>query len=140
MSHTNKKNGVPDKASGTPLFSVCGILCGQRESVKSYSAQKLLKAKENTQNPKISGVILELLSGFEPETSSLPSRPKNFSGRFCSFRSFPLRFNCSLAFFGNGVSEFSKRVCGWLCGQSASLAGTACTTPNCHGNEHFEPL
>jgi len=28
--------------------------------------------KESTQNPKISGVILELLGGFEPPTSSLP--------------------------------------------------------------------
>jgi len=32
----------------------------------------LLKAKENTQNPKISGVILELLGRFELPTSSLP--------------------------------------------------------------------
>jgi len=31
------------------------------------------KAKENTRNLKISGVILELLGGFEPPTSSLPS-------------------------------------------------------------------
>jgi len=37
-----------------------------------YHTKKSQKSKENTQNPKISGVILELLSGFEPETSSLP--------------------------------------------------------------------
>jgi len=33
----------------------------------------LQKAKENTRNSKISGVFLELLSGFEPPTSSLLS-------------------------------------------------------------------
>jgi len=75
MSHTKKKRCVPDKASGTQLRSVCGILCGQRKSRKSHSTKKLRKAKENTRNPKISGVFLELLSGFEPETSSLPSVP-----------------------------------------------------------------
>ena len=48
MNHTKKKSGVPDKASGTPFCSVCGILCGQRESRKLYSAKKLQKAKENT--------------------------------------------------------------------------------------------
>ena len=72
MTRAKQKSGVPDALSGTPLCSVCGILCGQRKYKKSYSAKKLRKAKENTQNPKILGVILELLSGFEPETSSLP--------------------------------------------------------------------
>jgi len=37
----------------------------------------LQKAKENTRNPKISGVSLELLGGFEPPTSSLPRVPLN---------------------------------------------------------------
>ena len=78
MNHTKKKSGVPDMASGTPLCSVCGILCGQQKSAKSYSAKKLRKAKENTRNPKISGVILELLGGFEPPTSSLPNRLPTF--------------------------------------------------------------
>lgn len=73
MTRAKKKSGVPNKASGTPLRSVCGILCGQQKYEKVYRTKKLLKAKENTQNPKILGVILELLSGFEPETSSLPS-------------------------------------------------------------------
>ena len=74
MNHAKKKkNGVPDKASGTPLHSVCGILCGQRKSAELYSPKKFPKAKENTRNPKISGVFLELLGGFEPPTSSLPS-------------------------------------------------------------------
>ena len=52
MNHAKKKSGVSDKVSGTPLRSVCGILCGQRKSAKSYSAQKLQKAKENTRNPR----------------------------------------------------------------------------------------
>ena len=73
MNHVMKKRGVPDIASGTPPRSVCGILCGQQKSVKSYSFKKLQKAKENTRNPKISGVVLELLGGFEPPTSSLPN-------------------------------------------------------------------
>ena len=82
MNHPKKKSGVPDKASGTQLRSVCGILCGQRKYEKPYSAKKLRKAKENTRNPKISGAILELLGGFEPPTSSLPT------GKFNFFQSF----------------------------------------------------
>ena len=45
MNHTKKKSGVPDKASGTPLCSVCGILCGQQNCTKSYSAKKVVKNK-----------------------------------------------------------------------------------------------
>ena len=58
MNHAKKKRGVPDAMSGTPPRSVCGILCGQRKSAKPYLFQKLQKAKENTRNPKISGVVL----------------------------------------------------------------------------------
>ena len=58
--------------SGTPIRSVCGILCGQRKSAKLHRFQKLQKSKENTRNPKISGVVLELLTRFELVTSSLP--------------------------------------------------------------------
>ena len=53
--------------------SVCGILCGQQKSAKPYSFKKLPKSKENTRNPKISGVVLELLTRFELVTSSLPT-------------------------------------------------------------------
>ena len=73
INHAKKKRGVPDTMSGTPLRSVCGILCGQQKSAKSYSFKKLQKAKESTRNPKISGVVLELLTGFELVTSSLPT-------------------------------------------------------------------
>ena len=73
MNHVMKKRGVPDIASGTPPRSVCGILCGQRKSAKLHRFQKLQKSKENTRNPKISGVILELLTRFELVTSSLPT-------------------------------------------------------------------
>ena len=73
MNHVKKKSGVPNIASGTPPRSVCGILCGQQKSAKSYSFKKLQKAKENTRNPKISGVVLELLTRFELVTSSLPT-------------------------------------------------------------------
>ena len=100
MNHVMKKRGVPDIASGTPPRSVCGILCGQQKSVKSYSFKKLQKAKENTRNPKISGVVLELLGGFEPPTSSLPTRPKNFFRAFLlvfsHFRSVSITLWCSL--------------------------------------------
>ena len=72
MNHAKKKRGGPDVMSGTPLRSVCGILCGQRKSAKLYLFQKLQKSKENTRNPKISGVVLELLTRFELVTSSLP--------------------------------------------------------------------
>lgn len=58
MNHAKKKRGVPDAMSGTPLRSVCGILCGQQKSAKPYSFKKLPKPKENTRNPKISGVVL----------------------------------------------------------------------------------
>ena len=58
--------------SGTLFRSVCGILCGQQKSAKPYSFKKLPKSKENTRNPKISGVVLELLTRFELVTSSLP--------------------------------------------------------------------
>ena len=51
--------------SGTPIRSVCGILCGQRKSAKLHRFQKLQKSKENPRNPKISGVVLELLTRFE---------------------------------------------------------------------------
>ena len=78
MNHIKKKRGVPDAMSGTPLRSVCGILCGQQKSAKSYSFKKLQKAKENTRNPKISGVVLELLTRFELVTSSLPILPRLF--------------------------------------------------------------
>jgi hypothetical protein len=78
MNHIKKKRGVPDAMSGTPLRSVCGILCGQRKSAKPYSFKKLQKAKENARNPKISGVVLELLGGFEPPTSSLPIAERLF--------------------------------------------------------------
>ena len=65
MNHAKKKRGVPDVMSG-PLFrSVCGILCGQRKSAKPYSFKKLQKLKENTRNPKISGVVLS--GGFNPD-------------------------------------------------------------------------
>ena len=72
MNHAKKKRGVPDAMSVTPLRSVCGILCGQQKSAKPYSFKKLPKPKENTRNPKISGVVLELLTRFELVTSSLP--------------------------------------------------------------------
>jgi len=72
MNHAKKKHGVPDAMSGTPIRSVCGILCGQQKSAKPYSFKKLQKSKENTRNPKISGVVLELLTRFELVTSSLP--------------------------------------------------------------------
>jgi hypothetical protein len=48
MNHAKKKRRVPDAMSGTPLRSVCGILCGQRKFAKPYSFKKLQKAKENT--------------------------------------------------------------------------------------------
>ena len=73
MKQAKKKRRVPDAMSGTPLRSVCGILCGQRKFAKPYSFKKLQKAKENTWNRWISGVVLELLGGFEPPTSSLPT-------------------------------------------------------------------
>lgn len=59
MNHAKKKRGVPDVMSGTLFRSVCGILCGQRKSAKPHRFQKLQKSKENTRNPKISGVVLE---------------------------------------------------------------------------------
>ena len=58
MNHAKKKRGVPDAMSGTLFRSVCGILCGQQKSAKPYSFKKLPKSKENTRNPKISGVVL----------------------------------------------------------------------------------
>ena len=73
MNHVKKKRGVPDAMSETPPRSVCGILCGQRKSAKPYSFKKFPKSKENTRNPKISGVVLELLTRFELVTSSLPT-------------------------------------------------------------------
>ena len=51
MNHAKKKRGVPDAMSGTPIRSVCGILCGQQKSAKPYSFKKLPKPKENTRNP-----------------------------------------------------------------------------------------
>ena len=36
------------------------------------NSRQPFRTKENTRNPKISGVFLELLGGFEPPTSSLP--------------------------------------------------------------------
>ena len=100
MNHVMKKRGVPDIASGTPPRSVCGILCGQQKSVKSYSFKKLQKAKENTRNPKISGVVLELLGGFEPPTSSLPIIPGPIIA-CCNLLCFVARINC-----GTRLSRF----------------------------------
>jgi len=89
MSHTKKKTGVPDALSGTPLFSVCGILCGQLNSASSNITKKLIKIPISEEN----GYFLELLGRFELPTSSLPSRPKNF------FRAFLLVFGhfCSVS-------------------------------------------
>lgn len=70
MNHAKKKRGVPDVMSGTPLRSVCGILCGQRKSAKLYLFQKLQKAKENTRNPMISGVVLDSVDEKDAECYS----------------------------------------------------------------------
>jgi hypothetical protein len=78
LNHAKKKRGVSDAMSGTPIRSVCGILCGQQKSAKPYSFKKLQKSKENTRNPKISGVVLELLTRFELVTSSLPKSSRSF--------------------------------------------------------------
>ena len=43
------------------------------ENPQTAFVQKVAKAKENTRNPRISGVVLELLGRFELPTSSLPS-------------------------------------------------------------------
>ena len=70
MNHAKKKRGVPDAMSGTPIRSVCGILCGQRKSAKPHRFQKLQKSKENTRNPKISGVVLPCVDGKDAGTTS----------------------------------------------------------------------
>lgn len=70
MNHVKKKRGVPDIASGTPPRSVCGILCGQQKSAKPYSFNKLPKSKENTRNPKISGVVLDSVDEKDAECYS----------------------------------------------------------------------
>ena len=57
--------------SGTPLLSVVFYVVNKNPQ-KPYSFNKLPKSKENTRNPKISGVVLELLGRFELPTSSLP--------------------------------------------------------------------
>ena len=75
MNHAKKKRGVPDAMSGTPPRSVCGILCGQRKSAKPYLFQKLQKAKENTRNPKISGVVLS--GGFNSDIFVLEALHRN---------------------------------------------------------------
>ena len=117
MNHTKKKSGVPDMASGTPLRSVCGILCGQRKPSKLYHTKKSQKSKENTQNPKISGVILELLGGFEPPTSSLPTAEQRsnaccavLSGHFCPKR---MR-SCELLSPLNPYRDLRQWVCVWV--------------------------
>ena len=71
MNHAKKKRGVPDAMSGTPLLSVVFYVVNKNPQ-KPYSFKKLPKSKENTRNPKISGVVLELLTRFELVTSSLP--------------------------------------------------------------------
>ena len=43
------------------------------ENPQNRIRSKLPKSKENTRNPKISGVVLELLTRFELVTSSLPT-------------------------------------------------------------------
>lgn len=72
MNHAKKKRGVPDAMSGTPIRSVCGILCGQRKSAKLHRFQKLQKSKENTRNPKISGVVLSCVDKKDAAPQSLP--------------------------------------------------------------------
>ena len=107
MNHAKKKRGVPDAMSGTPPRSVCGILCGQQKSVKSYSFKKLQKAKENTRNPKISGVVLELLGGFEPPTSSLPNGTATLLKRIIAPQNqrFGAVFHCFLYHFVPYLSD-----------------------------------
>jgi len=48
MKQAKKKRRVPDAMSGTPLRSVCGILCGQRKFAKPYSFKKLQKKTPET--------------------------------------------------------------------------------------------
>jgi len=74
LNHVKKKRGVPDAMSGTPLLSVVFYVVNKNPQ-KPYSFNKLPKSKENTRNPKISGVVLELLTRFELVTSSLPKTP-----------------------------------------------------------------
>ena len=90
MKQAKKKRRVPDAMSGTPIRSVGGILCGQRKSAKLHRFQKLQKSKENTRNPKISGVVL----GFCTEYSSTELHYKKLptqDGQYNQFHSVRLR-------------------------------------------------
>ena len=76
--------------------------------------EKSCKIWQNPPKPfDLCGKFLELLGGFEPPTSSLPTRPKNFFRAFCLFSVISALFHYSLVLFERTASECSEPVL-WL--------------------------
>ena len=88
-----KTHQAPGAHTPEACFSVCGLLCGQRVDHLSLLSQNTTKRKEKSPFSYEKGDFLELLGGFEPPTSSLPTgwEPSSpciptLSGPFCSKR------------------------------------------------------
>ena len=101
---TKKATGLRRKNTfGDPFFSVCGLLCGQSVDHLSLLSQNATKCKEKPPFSHEKGGFLELLGGFEPPTSSLPTgwEPSSpcvptLSGHFCSKRMRSAALLCPL--------------------------------------------
>ncbi|CDC68236.1 unknown [Oscillibacter sp. CAG:155] len=99
-----KTHQAPGAHTPEACFSVCGLLCGQRVDHLSLLSQNTTKRKEKSPFSYEKGDFLELLGGFEPPTSSLPTAMVIFFtyfsliySRFCSI-SFALRHSLQLMF------------------------------------------
>ena len=89
----NKQASEGALPSEARLFPVCGLFCGQRQKPKFKLSKIVVKNKKTPAFYAKSGCFVELLGGFEPPTSSLPTgwEPSNpcvptLSGPFCSKR------------------------------------------------------
>ena len=101
---TGKLNKQASEGKAPPearLFPVCGLFCGQRQKPKFKLSKIVVKNKKTPAFYAKSGCFVELLGGFEPPTSSLPTDWEDEV--FC--------FPALLCPFQSGVPSFPALLC-----------------------------
>ena len=98
MNKRASEGALPSEAC---LFPVCGLFCGQRQKPKFKLSKIVVKSKKTPAFYAKSGCFVELLGGFEPPTSSLPT---DWEDRVCCFQTLlhPLH---------SGVPSFPELLC-----------------------------